>query len=63
MTDSLMATAVEAILGAVYLDGGDQALTAVMTTLGLFTHSLFSVTLTPPLSYFEHNTLQLKSTN
>lgn len=31
-----MATAVEAILGAVHLDGGDDALARVMEHLGLF---------------------------
>jgi ribonuclease-3 len=31
----MMSTAVEAILGAVHLDGGDQALASVMTHLGL----------------------------
>lgn len=33
MSDGMMATAVEAILGAVHLDGGDDALVAVMQHL------------------------------
>ncbi|EEA19944.1 hypothetical protein EYB25_010025 [Talaromyces marneffei] len=35
VSHDMMATSVEAILGAVHLDGGDQALASVMTALGL----------------------------
>lgn len=35
ISQSMMATTVEAILGAVHLDGGDQALASVMINLGL----------------------------
>lgn len=41
----MMATTVEAILGAVHLDGGDQALASVMTNLSLTSDLL--VTFTP----------------
>lgn len=43
VSDAMMATTVEAILGAVHLDGGDEALTTVMDRLGL-THNLLTVT-------------------
>jgi hypothetical protein len=50
-----MATTLEAILGAVHLDGGDTALTAVMQRLGL-THELLTqaVTLISPFSPAPH---------
>lgn len=38
----MMATSVEAKLGAVHLDGSDAALTAVMEALDLFSHSLLA---------------------
>ncbi|KAK5214803.1 hypothetical protein LTR72_012078 [Exophiala xenobiotica] len=43
VSDKTMATTVEAILGAVMLDGGADALSAVLLTLGL-THSLLETT-------------------
>ena len=46
-----MATSVEAILGAVHLDGGDHALASVMTELGL-TSDLLVTFITPPLLFF-----------
>ena len=42
MSDKTMATTVEAILGAVHVDGGDAALGMVMAKLGL-THTLLDV--------------------
>ena len=39
VSHGMMAATVEAVLGAVHLDGGDEALTAVMEQLGL-THEL-----------------------
>lgn len=40
VTDRMVATAVEAIAGAVYLDGGEAALTTLMRHLDLDQHSL-----------------------
>jgi ribonuclease III len=42
VSDKTMATTVEAILGAVHVDGGDAALGLVMAKLGL-THALLDV--------------------
>lgn len=44
VSDKTMATTVEAILGAVYMDGGDGALNAVLVNLGLTHQYLESVT-------------------
>lgn len=46
----MMATTVEAILGAVHLNGGDEALASVMTKLGLTSDLL--VTFTIPQFFF-----------
>lgn len=46
----MMATAVEAILGAVHLDGGDHALASVMINLGL-TSDLLVTSTTPPFVF------------
>jgi hypothetical protein len=43
----MMATTVEAILGAVHLDGGDQALASVMIKLGLTSDLLVTSTILP----------------
>jgi ribonuclease-3 len=42
VSQKTMATTVEAILGAVYMDGGESALAAVFVILGL-THPLLQV--------------------
>lgn len=42
VSPKLMATIVEAILGAVSIDGGTRALGAVMTRLGLTQHPLLT---------------------
>ncbi|KAH7093601.1 ribonuclease III domain-containing protein [Paraphoma chrysanthemicola] len=39
-SDRTVATAVEALFGAVYLDGGEEAMEAVLRGLGLFEHKL-----------------------
>ncbi|KAF1809634.1 ribonuclease III [Eremomyces bilateralis CBS 781.70] len=50
-----MATTVEAILGAVFIDGGDAALAQVMGTLGL-THTLLEVShLGEAMLLYNHN--------
>ena len=41
VSDAMMATTVEAILGAVHLEGGDETLSMVMDNLGL-THDLLT---------------------
>jgi len=38
VSDKMVATAVEAVLGAVYLDGGEGVLEAVMRRLGFGEH-------------------------
>ena len=48
----MMATAVEAILGAVYLDGGDDALAGVMQHLGIVDPFHNSVTSKRPFPIF-----------
>lgn len=47
VTANTMATTVEAILGAVYLDGGEDAVGRVLTTLGMTHEFLQAVTFTP----------------
>lgn len=47
VTESIMATCVEAILGAVLLDGGEPALARVLRTLDMSHEFLEAVTLTP----------------
>jgi ribonuclease III len=56
-----MATTVEAVLGAVYLDGGDDALSAVMVSLGL-THPLLQQVTSNPCVHvmFEEITASLR---
>jgi ribonuclease-3 len=48
----MVATTLEAIIGAVFQDGGDQAVTRVIEDLGFFYHPLLTVTsqslLVPP---------------
>jgi ribonuclease-3 len=44
VSDKTMATTVEAILGAVFIDGGADALSAVLATLGLTHQFLEAVT-------------------
>jgi len=41
---NLVATALEAVIGAVYQDGGDAAVQRVMQSLGFFDHELLTVT-------------------
>jgi hypothetical protein len=48
VSDGMMATTVEAILGAVHLDGGDAALATVMGNLGL-THDLLVMSFPCPV--------------
>lgn len=48
VSEKMMATAVEAILGAVHLDGGLDALTTVMENLGIIDPLRESVTCNPP---------------
>ncbi|OAQ98330.1 hypothetical protein LLEC1_08056 [Akanthomyces lecanii] len=50
VSKKMMATAVEAILGAVHLDGGDNALRRVMGHLGLISQDDLSVMFKPPFS-------------
>ncbi|KUL89264.1 hypothetical protein ZTR_03712 [Talaromyces verruculosus] len=47
ISQAMMATTVEAILGAVHLDGGDQALASVMIKLGLTSDLLVTFTILP----------------
>jgi ribonuclease-3 len=66
VSDKTMATTVEAILGAVHIDGGDAALAQVMESLGLthtlleevtyyLTHTIYSIVqITWPLSRSRH---------
>lgn len=51
VSPAMMATTVEAILGAVHLDGGDTALTMVMENLGLTHELLVMFQVPPPLSF------------
>ncbi|KAF5618074.1 ribonuclease 3 [Fusarium tjaetaba] len=49
---AMVATAVEAILGAVQIDGGHEALARVINHLGLTQHALLaSVVFNPPFAY------------
>jgi hypothetical protein len=63
VSSGMVATAVEAILGAVDIDGGRDALARVMNHLGLTQHALLSwVKFYPPLPIIEqvaHNSLDL----
>ncbi len=54
-----MATTVEAIIGLVHLEGGNDALEAVLQRLGLTHMSLEVVTSKPPLSCLERILYQL----
>lgn len=45
VSQDMMATTIEAILGAVHLDGGDDALASVMARLGLTSELLVTFTL------------------
>jgi dsRNA-specific ribonuclease len=38
--DKLLATAIWALVGAVYVDAGDEAVDRVLSTLGLYSHAL-----------------------
>ena len=48
VSEKMMATTVEALLGAIYLDGGHAALVRSMENLGLIHPALTSVTFKPP---------------
>jgi len=41
---NLVATALEAVIGAVYQDDGDAAVQRIMQSLGFFDHELLTVT-------------------
>jgi ribonuclease-3 len=43
VSSKMTATTLEAIIGAVYADGGDSAVQRVMEHIGFFNHNLFTV--------------------
>jgi hypothetical protein len=50
VSTKMMATALEAIMGAVHMDGGVDALAGVMSRLGLVQHPLLPTVISFPLS-------------
>ncbi|CAI9629896.1 unnamed protein product [Alternaria burnsii] len=49
VSPKMVATTLEALIGAVYQDGGDDAVRRVMRSLGFFDHTLLTVTSQTPL--------------
>ncbi|KAL1798162.1 hypothetical protein ACET3X_002199 [Alternaria dauci] len=49
VSPKMVATTLEAVIGAVYQDGGDDAVERVMRELGFFDHALLTVTSRTPL--------------
>jgi ribonuclease-3 len=44
VSPKMVATTLEAVIGAVYQDGGDEAVQRVIQALGFFEHALLTVT-------------------
>ncbi|RYP68737.1 hypothetical protein DL771_006467 [Monosporascus sp. 5C6A] len=51
VSPGMIATAVQALLGAVHKDGGHDALVGVMDRLGLTEHALLSLVMSPPYTH------------